>query len=164
MLYYLFQEESMIYDKLENISNYFNSDSDFVKAIDFITVFNADNGKYPIDGNDLIVNVDSYKTSPESTKVFEAHRKYIDIQVMLEGTEIQGVTPLDNKNLTITEDYDCDRDVIFFDTDSDYSRILLSPGEFVVYFPGDCHKPGCSVDHDCNVRKIVAKIAVKDLG
>lgn len=154
----------MIYDKLENIGIYFNSDSDFVRAVNYIKNFNGENGKYPIKGDDLIVNVDSYKTSPETTKVFEAHRKYIDLQIMLDGSEMHGVIPLDEKNLTTTESYDSTRDVIFFDTISDYSRILLSPGEFVVYFPGDCHKPGCSVDHDCNVRKIVAKIAVKDLG
>ena len=150
----------MIYDKLENIGLYFDPDSDFVKAVEFAKQFSGENGKYPLDGDRVYASVHEYITGQESEKVFEAHRKYIDVQIMITGSEMHGVMPLDDSNLSVTEDYDSTRDVIFFDTISDYTKVILSSGEFVVYYPSDCHKPGCSIDHDTQVRKIVVKIAL----
>ena len=151
----------MIYDKLENLSLYFDENSAFSKAIDFIKNFSGSPGKYQIDGDSLYVNIDEYTTSSEKDKQFEAHKKYVDIQVMLSGLEIHGVMAQDEGNFSYEGDYDDQKDIAFMDTVSDYSRLLLSPGEFVVYYPNDCHKPGCSVDSGTRVKKAVAKVLIE---
>ncbi len=150
----------MIYDKLENIGVYVGSDSDIARAVDFAKAFSDADGRYHIDGDKIFANVESYQTGPENEKLFESHRKYIDVQIMLSGSEMHGITPLDTKNLVIEKEYDAEKDLAFYGTICDYSRIILAEGEFVIYFPQDCHKPGCSIGSDGTVRKIVLKIAV----
>ena len=50
-------------------------------------------GKNPIRGSELFCNVCSYSTTVESERVWEGHRKYIDIHFMIEGEEIIDVSP-----------------------------------------------------------------------
>ena len=150
----------MIYDKLENIGVYVGADSEIARAVNYAKAFADEDGKYVIDGDKLFANVETYETSSESGKLFESHRKYIDVQIMLSGSEVHGVIPLDDDSLAVEKEYDPDTDLAFYSTISDHSRIVLSPGEFVIYFPQDCHKPGCAVDTPASVRKIVLKISV----
>ncbi len=153
----------MIYDKLANIGLYFDDDSVIMKALAYLKEHPSESGKVVLEEDKLFLNYDKYRTSSEVGKAFEAHRKYVDLQIMLEGSEMHGVMPLDRGNLATTDEYDEVRDIEFFDTVSEYSRIILSPGEFVVYFPDDCHKPGCSIGADTEVSKVVAKISAGEL-
>ena len=47
-------------------------------------------GKTPIDGENIYINFSEYETKPGEKVVLESHRKYIDIQVMVEGEELMG--------------------------------------------------------------------------
>ncbi|MBN2842800.1 MAG: YhcH/YjgK/YiaL family protein [Sedimentisphaerales bacterium] len=153
---------AMIYDKLDNIGLYFDAESDFVKAVEFARSFTGENGRYELDGDRLFAMVSEYKTGPESERLFEAHRKYADVQILLSGREKLGVLSLDDKNVSVEEEYDEGKDIAFYSSEVDYSRVVLVPGEFVVFYPEDCHKPGCSVDLDEDVRKIVIKVLTPD--
>ncbi|MBQ8850813.1 MAG: YhcH/YjgK/YiaL family protein, partial [Clostridia bacterium] len=46
---------------------------------------NAPDGHYEIEGDKLFINVMTYSTKPESDSLFETHRDYVDIQMMMEG-------------------------------------------------------------------------------
>ena len=150
----------MIYDKLENIGMYVGSDSDIARAVDFAKAFTDGDGRYHIDGEKMYANVETYQTGPENDKLFESHRKYIDVQIMLSGSEMHGVIPLNEENLTVLKPYDQEKDLVFYGTICDYSRVILATGEFVIYFPQDCHKPGCQLNNASTVRKMVVKIAI----
>ena len=43
-------------------------------------------GKYDLMGDKLFVRMQEYATNPLEASLWEAHRKYIDIQFMLSGT------------------------------------------------------------------------------
>lgn len=150
----------MIHDKLDNIGLYFGAESDFVKAVEFARSFTGENGRYELDGDRVFAMVSEYKTGPESERLFESHRKYADVQILLSGREKLGVLGLDEKKVRVVEGYDEVKDIAFYNSEVDYSRVVLVPGEFVVFYPEDCHKPGCSLELDDSVRKVVIKVLV----
>jgi YhcH/YjgK/YiaL family protein len=51
-------------------------------------------GRHEIDGDDVFALVQRYTTKPIEERVFESHRKYIDIQYVLQGREVMCWAPL----------------------------------------------------------------------
>jgi YhcH/YjgK/YiaL family protein len=114
-------------------------------------------GRVELDGDRLFVSIDEYKTRPESDCRFEAHRNYIDIQVMLCGAEFADVTPLSHCRETVP--YDAQKDCAFYAAVEDGgARLHLRPGLFAVFFPEDVHRPQVAISGPAPVRKAVIKI------
>lgn len=90
--------------------------------------------------------------------LLEAHRRYIDVQLVLEGTEGMGWAPLRCLS-TETEPYDAERDIVFF-REPPVSVHQLSPGYLVVFFPEDAHAPLLGDGH--RVHKCVFKVLVDE--
>ena len=150
----------MIIDRLDKWERYFRNSRRFSAAFNYLlnTIKNKVNdGCYKIEGNDLFANIDSYQTVNEHEKRFEAHRKYIDVQYIVKGTE--AIYWLNVQDLTSETDYSYKDDIIFFN-EADDCRLKLSEGFFVVFFPEDAHKPGCIWQKVENVQKIVLKIKI----
>ena len=148
----------MIFDKIENIGSYFTTDA-WKQIFTYIDGLKADaqTGQFPLQGDDLIINVDSYDTKPESGCVLETHVKYVDIQLLLAGEEYLDVYSVDG--LEVKDAYDTDRDVAFYHVpDVDPVRLKLVPGNFTVLFPQDAHMPQIKVDTAKPVKKIVVKV------
>jgi YhcH/YjgK/YiaL family protein len=110
-----------------------------------------------IRGRELFVRVMRYHAKPAEQNRFETHRVYADVQVMLKGKEImQTARPED---LSATTEYDQQNDYQFFKADQNISQLVVNPGEFVVFFPGDPHRPSClAPDYDGENLKLVFKI------
>ena len=102
----------------------------------------------------MYVNVFRYTT--KETGVFEAHRKYIDIHYVLEGSEIIAVA--DVGKLGITQAYDEKADALLGTAESD--RYPLAKGQFMVVFPEEAHLPGLKADGVSEVKKAVVKVPV----
>ncbi len=115
-------------------------------------------GRTSIDGDDLFVTVSEAETKPPDQVRFEAHRRYIDIQLVLRGQESIGVAPA--SSLTTVEPYDPARDIAFFAVPPESRTVELREGEFVVFEPGDGHRPSLHLDGPHVSRKAVVKISV----
>lgn len=116
-----------------------------------------DVGKIYLDDKNY-ANVDIYKT--KSTGEFEAHRKYIDIQIMVKGREIIEVTNI--KNCANSRGYSTEKDIEFFEEcNGEIEKIILKENDFVILEPNDAHKPQIKIDKSIEVKKIVLKIAVE---
>ncbi|HWP68788.1 MAG TPA: YhcH/YjgK/YiaL family protein, partial [Rectinemataceae bacterium] len=89
--------------------------------------------------------------------VYEAHRDYIDIQILLSGEELCYWTPL--QGLTPRNAFDEGNDIGFYDGQGGVS-FPLTPDTFAIFFPHDAHKPSCNLARKCEVRKVVIKIAI----
>ncbi len=134
----------------------------FAAAFAYLRSFDPEtpDGKVVLDRDQLFALPQRYETSPAADRRFEAHRKYIDIQYILEGEEIIEHAPVEWLP-EVTEPYSDDRDVMFFRDPAGCSRTLLRAGDFAVYFPPDGHKPCCQAGAaPAAVRKVVMKIAV----
>ncbi len=149
----------MIIDKIENLINY-NIVSQ--KIIDFLKSISMETpqGKYKIDEFSY-VNVDVYQTKDLQVCKFEAHRKYIDIQICLSGFERLDI--YNTEALAVAEAYDESRDIMFFENPKNtQDSIILQPGKFVLIFPHEAHKPQIRLNN-CpdKVKKAVVKIPIK---
>ncbi len=97
-------------------------------------------GKHPIRGDDLFVMLDEGTTSDPATRRFESHRTYLDIQVNLAGGERMDWIP--TEFLTVEDDFASDGDIAFYGEPAHRpTSLLVMPGSFAVFFPGEGHKP-----------------------
>ena len=81
----------MITDQFLNRNYYSSLNNKFSKAFDFIEnnqLMNLQTGRIDIDGDNLFVLVNEYDTKENELNVLEAHRKYIDLHYIIEGTEV----------------------------------------------------------------------------
>ena len=131
----------------------------FTKAFDEmnrILTEGAEDGKIVLDGDKLFINVQSYTSKPESDCGFEAHKKYIDIQLILEGEEIIGYESEDK--LSLTKEYDESADYMLYSLNGEYDKIRLTRGDFVILFTEEPHAPAIAANTPAHVRKAVVKI------
>ena len=90
---------------------------------------------------------------------FESHRKFIDIQVIVGGTELIEVA--DISALPVTQPFDAERDVIIYGDYAQTSVLRLAPGDAAVFRPADGHMPNLRVGEESTlVRKVVVKVPV----
>ncbi len=116
-----------------------------------------DNGKHIIDGDKLYVNVMTYVPKSAELSCFEAHKKYVDIQVILEGEEIIGFES--TEELEITKEYAAEGDCMLYALNERYDSVRVKAGEFAIIFPEEPHAPGIAAsDAPSNVRKAVVKV------
>jgi len=149
----------MIVDRIENAGLYFRNGA-LDKAFDFIKSLKPDvaEGKYQIDGANIYAMVSSYDAKPFESCIMEAHRKYIDIQCVLSGSELLGWASI--KDLAIKTPYNSDNDAEFYVVpDSHMPKIELSAGLFVFLLPEDAHMPGIRIENkNAKVKKTVIKV------
>lgn len=148
----------MIYDKFENIGMYFEADHPVSKAVVFARDKAASMplGDHSVDGDNLIARVQEYSTQPVELRFFESHRKYIDVQVMLDGCERQDVAPA--QKMVPMGSFDESKDMVKLKEPEVFSTVNLEPGWFVVYFPQDNHRPNCCIGEPAKVRKVCMKV------
>lgn len=149
----------MILDTLAQADRYSNLHPLFAQAFDYLrnTDLNAlVPGRHAIDGEQLFAIVEACAGRPRAEAQLECHRRYIDIQLVLEGVDEMGWKPLADCVAPATA-YDAARDIRFFD-DAPASWVATSPGSFCLFFPDDAHAPLVSAGM---IRKVVLKIAVQ---
>jgi YhcH/YjgK/YiaL family protein len=106
------------------------------------------------DGNFVMEQV--YLTHPRGNGGFETHRKYVDVQVILEGEELMEATH--PGSLIVREAYNPDRDAAFYQDASHASVLRLRAGDAAIYFPEDAHNGGMQIAGPQLVRKAVLKV------
>ncbi len=111
--------------------------------------------RYDIEGDNVYATVSEYLTRNEADARYEAHRKYIDIQYVVSGTEIISVAPISQKT-GILEPYDPTKDIEFL-TVSNGENLFAMPDRFFIFFPEDAHRPGLKNQENSPVRKVVVK-------
>ncbi|GAK60603.1 putative beta-D-galactosidase [Candidatus Vecturithrix granuli] len=151
----------MIYDTFEHIDTYCRKDSPLYRALKFAAEFDLaqPDGRCPIDGEAMYALVSTYDTSPREERRFEAHKKYLDVQVLLEGEECIDVSL--EANLPILQEYNETKDIYFVQPPAEYASLPMKPGYFAVFYPQDIHRPNCQLHRKSSVRKIVVKVRVE---
>jgi YhcH/YjgK/YiaL family protein len=132
----------------------FNEAFKFLEKSDF---HKLELGKHMIVGDDLFVIVMEYDSKEISECITENHKKYIDIQYMVEGEELMGVTLFSGQAPSVP--YDETRDAAFYAIVHD-SFIKVGKGQFTIFFPSDLHMPSVKIGTGSKVRKAVFKVRV----
>jgi len=137
-------------DRIERMHPGFKTFFDYVKRHDLSS---EDLGTITLNGDKLfLINAELEAKKPEDAQL-EAHQKYIDIQLLLSGSEAIAWSPLDD-DASISQPYDEERDLVFYEDEAD-ELINLQPGQFLIFFPEDRHAPGIG---EGTIRKVIAKV------
>lgn len=148
----------MIIDTIDNIQRYaathalFPHVFEYIKTTDLLALTN---GKHTILGDDIFVLIQRGVGQPKIEAKLECHRKYIDIQLVLEGTDEMGWKPLADCQAPI-DDFNTANDVQFIN-DAPLNWLSTPANKFCIFFPEDAHSGMISEHH---LHKAVFKIAV----
>lgn len=115
-------------------------------------------GIQELEGKHLFVNVQEYYGKAKSEALFESHKKYIDIQYVIEGEEIIGLSAIDKAK--VKEQYNEDKDIAFYDSD-EKEYLKATPENFFLFFPDDVHQPSITAGDSIQIKKIVVKILIE---
>ena len=107
-----------------------------------------------LEGDALYVTRFDYETLPVEETFFEAHRKYLDVHVMLRGEERVELAHPD-----ALEQFEHSGDFYAYRGDAEQS-VILRPGEFLVVWPGDAHRIKIAAGEPEQVSKAVFKILI----
>ena len=88
----------------------------------------------------------------------ETHKKYLDLQIVVKGSEGFGYAHIDNETLKTKEVYNEEKDVEKY-TVKDEFIYVLKDGGFAIVFPEDVHRPGIKIN-DQEIEKVVIKIKI----
>jgi YhcH/YjgK/YiaL family protein len=149
----------MIVDSVGNVGLYKGLGGRIARALALLgqTDFRAmEPGKQEVDGTKLFYMVQAYQTKPREKGAWESHRKYIDVQYVVDGIERMGWAPF--SQLSVTKPYSADNDAALYSGDGDF--IVARAGTFLVLWPDDAHMPGIAVADPVQVRKVVVKILI----
>ncbi len=151
----------MIADSLTNAVQYYGLNQWFKASFEFLQTLSpeTEDGSYEI-APGVKAFVSTYETMPDFPFGWETHRKYIDIQFCLSGTEHVKCAPL-AEALAPTIDYDEEKDRRFYTGDPAHTLITLGKGVFAVFFPQDAHAPQLMLGEPERVKKVVVKVPVE---
>lgn len=150
----------MIKDSLKNYKNYLGISKYLDAGLNYLANTNLSslkNGIYQIVENKVFAIVQDYNSKPLEQGKFEAHKKFIDIQYIVEGSEQIGYGEI--SNFEDDTEYSEEKDIVFLkEKNNNYNFTKLVENDFAIFYPQDAHMPQISVDESCFVKKIVTKV------
>jgi YhcH/YjgK/YiaL family protein len=115
-------------------------------------------GKYPIDSNNVFATVTEDPSKDFDKTQWESHRKYVDLQCVINGEEKMGKYAV--AKATVTKPYDEARDVANYSAEGNF--YIVPAGTFIIFFPIDAHRPNITPGGNKVVKKIVIKVRAAD--
>lgn len=152
-------DDKMVLDTFDNAAHYETLNPRFARAFRWLRetdLLAAAAGRHDIDGDAVYALIQDVTTKPREQGVWEAHRRYLDIQAPLTGEEAIGYAPIDQ--LKVTQAFDVAKDFCLLEGDGVLLR--LRPGMFSLLWPQDGHMPGIAVGAPAPIRKVVVKVLV----
>ena len=98
-----------------------------------------------------------YETKNPEDALFESHKKYIDLQYVILGEELIGLT--NDQSIEVSQPYSEEKDIMFYNFDGG-KMLQASTGNYFIFFPEDIHRPSIKTSKKSKVKKLVMKIKV----
>ena len=117
-------------------------------------------GSYDVGYNDIKMNVGKYFTKSENEKFWESHKKYLDVQIMINRNEKVAISNIRNMEV---KSFDSEKDLVILEGEKEFD-VVMKTGDVLVFFPNDVHKPELNIsetDNSGSIRKIVTKVVFK---
>ena len=151
----------MIFDSLDNAAFYYQLSPHIKKGFEFLA--NTKNlndlpvGRIEIDGNNVFALVQEYDTKAFNIDMWEAHKKYFDIQFIVSGTEAIKVSRIED--MTPNTKYHTDGDYWLFSGDG--NALKITENQFAIFSPEDIHQPAIAIEGSIQkIKKIVVKALI----
>lgn len=114
-----------------------------------------DKGSYKINGDEFFVNIENYATVKREERFWEAHRKYIDVHMIIEGAESIDVGFCDAMQIKL---FDEKRDFVELEGKEQATIHLLNKGDFLICYPEDAHRTAIMYQQSEKIKKAIFKI------
>lgn len=113
-------------------------------------------GRHDIDGDRLFVNIVEYTTTVPEERFWEAHKHYLDVHVMLRGTEQIDLNFIQNMKLGDFVEAD---DFLPMEGEKKVS-VILKDGDFLICYPSDGHRTAVAADGPETIKKAIFKVRI----
>ncbi|MEI9943626.1 MAG: YhcH/YjgK/YiaL family protein [Chitinophagaceae bacterium] len=125
----------------------------YLKETNLLTLTN---GRHAIDGNNVYATVTEAPSKDYDKTAFESHKNYIDLQYVITGDENMGKTTVDA--VKVDRPYSEPNDIAYYTGEGKIYTVHAN--EFLLFFPGEAHRPNITPGGNKVVKKIVIKIKV----
>lgn len=150
----------MIFGNIQNLGEYPFLEEQIKECFNYAKeheLMSYEKGSHEIDGDRLFVNVVEYTTTTAEERFWEAHRQYLDLHLMLRGTEQIDLNFI--QNMDVKEFVEKD-DFLPMDGEKN-SSVILRDGDFLICYPSDGHRTAVAVDGPETIKKAIFKIRIK---
>lgn len=150
----------MIFGNIQNLEEYPFLEEQIKECFTYAReheLVSYEKGSHEIDGDRLFVNVVEYTTTTAEERFWEAHRQYLDLHLMLRGTEqidLNFIQNMDVKEFVKKDDF------LPMDGEKN-SSVILRDGDFMICYPSDGHRTAVAVDGPETIKKAIFKIRIK---
>ena len=154
----------MIYNTLEKAFCGYPLGPGFEKAIRFVRSLDAGCklGRQEIDGDKMYANVMEYDTEFSVPPQYEIHRRYVDLQAVITGSETVFMRMAPGLPVKTPYDPEVDCEFLLSDGKAAEVNVQLFPGYFTLLFPHEAHMgKGVTCLGKGKVKKVVVKIAAE---
>ncbi len=149
----------MIFGNIQNLREYLCMEDGIFECFNYAKENNLsayDRGCHEIDAKRIFVNIVEYGTVKPEDRFWEAHREYLDVHLMLEGTERIDLNFIQNMDV---KEYAAKDDFLSMDGEKNAS-VILKPGDFLVCYPTDAHRTAVAADKQENIKKAIFKVKI----
>lgn len=148
----------MVIDYFEHYKIYTDLIPELKDGIDFINrIKNNGPGKYV--EKDMLAIIEEGQTSDISSRSFESHKKYIDVQYIVKGEEEIYWEKVDK--LSASAAYDNEKDISLYNGRG--QMLQIKEGMLYILFESDAHKCCGKIDKKSNAyKKVILKIKAKN--
>ena len=149
----------MIFGNIQNLREYLCMEDGIFECFNYAKENNLsayDRGCHEIDEKRIFVNIMEYETVKPEDRFWEAHREYLDVHLMLEGTERIDLNFIQNMDV---KEYAAKDDFLSMDGEKNAS-VILKPGDFLVCYPTDAHRTAVAADKQENIKKAIFKVKI----
>lgn len=149
----------MIFGNIQNLKEYFFLEDGVLECFNYMkehALNEYKKGVYEIDGKRLFVNIVEYETMEAEKRFWEAHRNYLDIHLMLEGTEQIDMNFIHNMDV---KPYAAEDDFLPMEGGKNGS-VVLKEGDFLICYPRDAHRTAVAAGVPRKIRKAIFKVRI----
>ncbi|MDD6182522.1 MAG: YhcH/YjgK/YiaL family protein [Lachnospiraceae bacterium] len=149
----------MIFGNIHNLKEFPFLEEKIKECFEYAKSHNLvsyEEGSHEIDGERLFVNIVEYTTTKPEERFWEAHKNYLDVHVMLQGTEQIDLNFI--QNMDVKEFVEKD-DFLPMDGDKN-SSVILRDGDFLICYPSDGHRTAVAVQEPEKIKKAIFKVRI----
>lgn len=150
----------MVFGNIRDLNDYGYLEEEVLKCFAYAKehdLMEFEKGSHKIDGDNLFVNIVEYETTVPENRFWEAHRQYLDLHLMLKGSEQIDVNFIDNME---QKEFVPKDDFLPLEGNPN-SHVVLTEGDFLLCYPKDGHRTAVQVKESVMIKKAIFKIKIK---
>lgn len=147
----------MIFGNIKNLAEYPFLEEKVKECFEFFNshdMASFERGSHEIDGDNLFVNIVEYTTTTPEERFWEAHKEYLDVHMMIRGTEQIDLNFIQNMDV---KEYVKKDDFLPMDGEKNGS-VILRDGDFLICYPSDGHRTAVAVGDAQPIKKAIFKV------